>query len=143
MQNCPAPRPLRLGDDSRCGCLRPCRVESLGVRRVRLGADRTPRSHARPACAENPPCRNRTSGLLARAPELHLWPPSCRPLPARCAFCKQSAQKRIRTVVAKCTPTRRCMLVFPGKRTELSTKVKCVQTKPPLEFSDSCIHCMQ
>jgi uroporphyrinogen-III synthase len=33
-----------------------------------------------------------------------------------------ASTKKIRTVVAKSTPTRRCMLVSPGKRTELSTK---------------------
>ena len=41
-----------------------------------------------------------------------------------------------RTVVAKCTPTRHCMLVFPGKRTELSTKSK----KLPLGGSAKRVH---
>src|SRR5580658_6984563 len=94
MQHCPVPRPPRPGDDSRCEHPRPSWLDRSGEVRVLSGQDRTPRSHANPPCAKNPTCRNRTSGMLARVPELHLWLPSFRPLLMLCVSCKHPAQQR-------------------------------------------------
>src|SRR5580700_1167626 len=94
MQHCPVPRPPRPGDDSRCEHPRLSWLDRSGEVRVLSGQDRTPRSHANPPCAKNPTCRNRTSGKLARVPELHLWLPSFRPLLMLCVSCKHPAQQR-------------------------------------------------
>ena len=61
------------------------------------------------------------SGMLARAPELHLWPPSCRPLLTPCAFCKHPAQKRSKPSSRKAPRLVCCILVSPRRHTEFKS----------------------